>query len=287
MAGEFSLAGGALGLAGAYDPRFGLAGTGLSLLDPEADAKRRAMAAAAGLSQGAQFSGNPTLAGIGGDVGFGLGLAGAGYNIYNTLNNPNLDTAHKGAGIGEGIGEGIASYVTPWGALPAISTALGGQLQKSGSPEVRGTGRFLSTLGRPVDVTKNPFTAHGLKNFGETLALGGPIGMALSNAIGFNPFESKPTTGTLYRDELGQIFGKLGVKGANMGLYNAPTAGYQSYDPKALAASQSLAQFLTPYAHDARKNMPAYTLQTQNLLLNNYGNDLPSLAEKIRAHFNK
>lgn len=77
--------------------------------------------------------------------------------------------------------------------LPAIAGLIGAQLQKSGSPELRGTGRGLSAAATPIPT--NPFSranvanpAPELRGLGESLLVGGPVVSAILKGIGFNPF---------------------------------------------------------------------------------------------------
>jgi hypothetical protein len=267
----------------------------LPLFSGDSSTASKAFAGGSLAGSGAQaagaLGGSPGLASLGSKIGTGLGLAGAGYNVYNTATNPNLNTAQKGAGIGEGVGESLASFATPWGALPGIATALGGQFQKSNSPQVQGLGRGLSKAGRPIDdVTKSPFNAKGAKDFTETMVLGGPVGMALSRAIGFNPFEPTPTKGTEFRTGMQSIFSKLGLPGFNRADANVYTAGadpasfYAKYNPQAVSDAQRLGTLLAQYSPHG-KNNPDYAVQSQNILLNTFGNNIsgqmPDILKKL------
>lgn len=278
--------------------RYGL-GTALALLpllDPNASGASKAFAGGSlgstGVSAAGNLSGSPTLAGLGNNLGTGLGLAGLGYNAYDVATNPRLSPAQKGASIGEGVGGLGANIILggPYGVLPALFAGVGGQLQKSGSPQLRGTGRFLSTAGHPVDVTKNPFSASGAKKFTETMVLGGPLGMALSNAIGFNPFESTPTKGTQFRSDLQSLFKQLGLPGFNRADPNVYTAGkdpasfYKKYDPKAVTEAQQLGTLLAQISPVGKKN-PAFNVQAENVLLSTLGNNItnqyPALLKRL------
>jgi hypothetical protein len=268
----------------------------LPLFSGDSSTASKAFAGGSLAGSGAQaagaLGGSPALASLGSKIGTGLGLAGLGYNAYQTLNNPNLDAAHKGAAIGENVGGLGATYLYGgYGALPAIATALGNQFQKSGSPQVQGLGRGLTTAGHPVaDVTKSPFNTSGAKQFTETMVLGGPAGMALSNAIGFNPFEPTPTKGTEFRTGMQSIFSKLGLPGFNRADANVYTAGadpasfYAKYNPQAVSDAQKLGTLLAQYSPHGKNNQD-YSTQTQNILLNTFGNNIsgqmPDILKKL------
>jgi hypothetical protein len=113
------------------------------------------------------------------------------------------------------------------------------------------------------------------------MVLGGPVGMALSRAIGFNPFEPTPTKGTEFRTGMQSIFSKLGLPGFNRADANVYTAGadpasfYAKYNPQAVSDAQKLGTLLAQYSPHG-KNNPDYAVQSQNILLNTFGNNVSS-----------
>lgn len=286
-------------MAGELQGGIDLAGGGLNLvgaIDPNATDEQKAFAAAAAAAAAAKgtgaITGSTGLSSIGGGLSTGLGLAGAGYGVYSDATNPNLSTGQRAGHAAGDVANTIASLVVPYYGIGVAAKGIADVLRASGSPTLRATGNAIAAPALPVEGLLNVLSGDkSPKAAANTMVEGfrsdpvlGPVWNSVADAFGLG---TKPTTGTMFRREFGSILPQVGVKGANTTLYNAPSAGYGSFDPKAVAAAQSLASTLTPYARDAKRNMPAYSLQAQNILLNNYGNNLPALAAKIMAHFNR
>jgi len=259
--------------------RFGLSAALqlLPLLSGDSSTASKAFAGAGLAGQGAnvagKLSGTPALSSLGSAAGLGLGLAGLGYGAYNTATNPNLSPSQKGANIGGGVGGLVGSYFTPWGAIPGLAAAIGDILQKSGSPQLRGAGRGLTSAGRPVpDITKSPTDKGWLKGFNETMIEGGPGIKAILNAIGFDPFSSKPTTGTMFRREVSSIFDRIPqLKGTPTSAYNIDPAKYSALPQAVRDAALKIGTQLSGLAPDAKSNPNAYAIQISNMLLNRFG----------------
>lgn len=91
----------------------------------------------------------------------------------------------------------------------------------------------------------------------------------------------KPTTGTMFRGELGRVLPQVGIKGADLNRYNIDPAAYNALSPAAREAGMKLGTLLSGYTGDAKKNPNAYSIQASNILLNKYGNDLPTILNQV------
>jgi hypothetical protein len=259
----------------------------MPLFSGQATAPSKAFAGAGLAGSGAQLggllSGNQSLSNIGKGIGTGLGLAGTGYGIYQTATNPNLSTRQKAGHSGILAGEAAGSLAIPYFGAGVAAKAVIDQLRRSGSPQVAATGRALGAPALPIEGLlsviggdQSPRQAFNsmVENVKRVPILGKPAG-AVMNFFGLG---TKPTTGTMFRRELGNVLKNFPqIQGANLGLYNAPTAGYEQYNPQTMDAVNKLAGILTGYTPHAKSNMPAYNLQAQNILLNTFGNQIPAL----------
>jgi hypothetical protein len=269
----------------------------MSLFSPDAGGAQKAFGAAGALGTGAQafgaLSGNPSLSALGDSLGKGLGLAGAGYGLYQTATNPNLSTGQKVGHSGVQAGEAVGSLLNPYVGAGVAAKAVIDQLRQSGSPQVAATGRALGGPALPVegllsvlqgDASPRAAFNNMVTQIGQVPVVGGMLGSGL-RMFGLG---TKPTTGTMFRNELGSVLNQIpSLKGADITKYGAPdqanTLNYSMYDPKAVTAGQQLGKILAAYAPSGKQNPDAYGLQAENILLGNYGNQLSSMLPQILA----
>jgi hypothetical protein len=289
----------------------------LPLLSGDASGASKGFAAANLAGTGAQaagaLSGSPTLGGVGQGLGAAAGLAGTGYNISQIANNPNLSTQQKVGHSGRAATDALLSLLIPYyGAAKAVQV-VGQLLERSGSPQVRGAGTALDYAAEPggakafwsvAQGDKSPKAAAkgGDKQFildllgplgiiargtgtGQKVASGienyGPIpfGGKLMGMLGIG---SKPTTGTQFRHELGSLFDRIpALKGIDLSKYNMPTGGYGQYAPGVYDKAMQAGSAFAGRTADAARNPAAYSLQGANILLNKYGNQLPSVLAQL------
>jgi len=237
--------------------------------------------------------GNKGLSSLGGYAPYvspGIAGAGLGYNLYNIANNPNLSTGQK---IGQSSVNAATSLAAlygpqaPYVAAFIAAQAIGGKMQRSGSPQVRAGGRQILAPLLPVsgflDVlsgSKSPKESFNnmITQMGQVPVIGKPLGGML-RAFGLG---TKPTTGTMFRRELSDILGQFpATKGTDVTKYNMPVGGYGSFSPQSVTAAQQLGQILAAFAPSGRKNADAYALQAENVLLNRYGNTMPDILKQL------
>lgn len=199
----------------------------------------------------------------------------AGAEAATMFGDAAVPAAYQAGAAGAAAGGGassLASMGTVYAALPAIAALVGSQLQKSGSPQLKATGRGLTAAGQPIPT--NPFGSKNVKNpvpelrgLGESLLVGGPGVSAILKAVGWDPFHGTPTHGTSFREALKASFKKQGVGIKDWGAYNIDPDKFSKFDPQARAAATQLGQEITKGYKD--KRAPDYAIQTQNLLMNN------------------
>lgn len=274
-----------------------LATSGLNLiplLDDEATARRKAFAASGLASSGAKAagaaSGLTSLADVGQGLGTASSLAGAGYGIYDIATNPNLSTKQKAGHAGETAANTVAGVAFwPYG-LALAARALTGLMEKSGSPQVSGAGKAIAAPALPVeaglDVLRGDLSPRAAANrmvrsIADVPILGGPMGSVM-RAFGLG---TKPTTGTMFRRELGSVFDKLGLKDPNMGAYNVDLT---KFTPEQIRSANQLAARITPFSRTAQSHPEnQYQTQTAGILLNSYGANITSRAKAILDDLNK
>src|SRR5262249_44156827 len=116
--------------------------------------------------------------------------AGLGYGLSQIASDPNLSTGQKvGHSVRGGTDAALAALVPYYGAGKAVNI-VGKQLERSGSPQVRGAGRALDYAVEPsgakgfwdvVQGDKSPakaFSSNGGLE-GLTLDMMGPVGIVL------------------------------------------------------------------------------------------------------------
>lgn len=247
---------------------------------PAARAFTGAKLGAPALRYGLNTSGFPGAASY---VGPALGGAGLGYGL-SQIAGSNLPTKQKvGAGLQQG-GELALALTVPYAAPALVARAIINQLQRSGSPQVAATGRALAAPALPVEglldvlsgrrsprAAGNAMVA-GMRNIP---VLGGPIGSVL-DAFGLG---TKPTTGTMFRRELGSIFDRIpALKGTDPTKYNIDLNYYNSLPQSARDRARGYGDRFASLTPDARSNPNAYAIQAQNMLLNRFGANLPDIA---------
>jgi hypothetical protein len=262
----------------------------LALINPEASTGAKAVSGVNLAGTGAQAagaaSGSPTLAGVGQGIGTAAGLAGAGYGAYQAATNPNFSRQQQVGHSGRAVADAIMSLLIPYYGLARGANVVGQQLERSGSPQVRGAGRAIDQATEPSGAKAfwnvaqgdmSPRKAIEKAGFqGAMYDTMGPVG-AILKGVGFKlPFLShEPTTGTKFRGELGQLFGRVpALKGIDTSKYQMPTGGYGQYGG-AFDQAKQLGTLLASRTADSAKNPAAYSLQAANILLNKYGAALP------------
>lgn len=273
--------------------RYGL-GTALSLMSlfsPEASAAQKAFGGAQGTAQGlgglGYLTGSPNVAALGKGLGQLAGTGAFGYNLYDIASNPNLSTGQKAGQAGIQAGELAGSLAIPYFGAGVAAKAVIDQLRRSGSPQVAATGRALGGPALPVEGLlsviggqQSPRAAFNsmVQNIKEVPILGKPLG----KMMGFFGLGTKPTQGHQFRTELENIFGQLApLKGLRAGKYQKPTGGYESFDPKAVTAAQQLGQILSAFTSTGKAKPQDYALQAENVLLNQYGNQMPQILAQL------
>lgn len=258
----------------------------LPFLQGDSSTASKAFAGAGLVGTGARAAGNltgsPALAVAGQGIGTGLGLAGTGYNVYQTATNPNLSNVQKaGHSAGDAI-NALLSMIVPYYGLGVAARAATGAMQRSGSPQVRGAGRGIAAPAIPVEgllsVLQGDKSFRGAGNqmvssIKNIPGIGGPLGSVLG-AFGLG---TKPTTGTSFRNEVGSIFDKIPqLKGTDTGKYNIDPGMYAGLPQAVKDNATSLSQKLAGLAPHASSNLSAYQNQIAAMLLNRFGANLPT-----------
>lgn len=293
--------------------RYGL-GTALQLLNlvggqqsPVGQGLGATQAAGTGLGGLGFAMGSPQLAELGRALGLAAGAGGLGYGLYSTLSDPNLSAGQKAGTAALQSGEGaVALSPAISAAVPAVAPALaplaaaapylaaflatqavGGAMEKSGSPQIRAGGRQVLAPLLPITNFLNVVTGRQspraaanatIQQMGQVPVVGKPLGSVMR----FFGLGTKPTQGHEFRTELESLFGQIpALKGLNASQYRIPTAGYQSFDPKAVSAAEQLGKILAAYAPTGKAAPDQYALQTENILLNKYGNQMPQIMAQV------
>jgi hypothetical protein len=306
-------AGGALGTAaggagGAYNLFYGP--------DARAQGLGGAQLGASGLRGAGAALGSDTLSGLGQGVGTAAGLAATGYNVFDIATNDDLSRAQQVGKSGHAIADAAASYWIPYYGWAKAVNGIGKILSNSGSPQVSAAGRTLDYATEPagakgfwsvVEGDASPKAAYkqmgGPKGF--VLDAMGPLG-AVARGVGFDdklaggvmdygpvPFGGKamkmfgigkpPTHGTMFRDELGTIFDKMGIKGVDYSKYNV--ADPAKYTPEQMQYADRLGRLAASYSPQAKANPKnQYHTQAAGILLNS-GQDLASIADRVVQQF--
>jgi hypothetical protein len=292
----------------------------LPILDPNASGLQKGLAgtslAASGASTAGQLGGYPWLSAAGQGLGTALGLASAGYGAYGAATNPNYSRAQQVGHSGRAVTDAILGVLVPYYGLARAVGIVGQQLQRSGSPQIRGTGRALDQAVEPAGAKAFWSVAQGDKSPKAALTAAGPEGLvtdllgplgAVLKGIGvdrkvakgimdYGPIPgggklakmlgigSPPTQGTQFRDQVNQLFSRIpALKGTDTSQYNIDPAKFDALNPAAKTWALSLAKALTPLTSAAEKNPDAYTIQLQNILLNKFGNDIPQMGMATAA----
>jgi hypothetical protein len=308
-------------MAGASDlfsllaARYGI-GTAVSLmglLSPGQSAAGKgfgATQAAGGALRGlGALSGNQGFSSVGQGLGTAAGLGGLGYGLYNTISDPRLSTGQKagtsavqagegavalspalaGATAGTALGPAFAAVApaAPYLAAFLAAQALSGQLQKSGSPQLRATGRAIGGPILPATGLINVISGQQSPRAAANATIEGIkqtpiIGKVAGPMMKFIGLGTEPTTGTKFRRELGSVLGQIPqLKGADLTKYNIDPAAFNALSPQVRQAGETLGKILAAYAPSGKKNPNAYAIQAQNILLNRYGNDLPGMLTQV------
>jgi len=239
-----------------------------------------------------------------GGAGTALGLAATGYDISNILNDPDLSRTQQVGRSGRAVADLIMSLAIPYyGPAKAIS-AIGQQLEGSGSPQVRGLGRTLDYAAEPAgakafwDVVtgmRSPraaFKAHGGWE-GLTLDAMGPVGLIL-RGLGVNlPFlHHTPTTGTTFRKEVSRLFDQIPeLRGTDTSRFNMEggVEAYNAFSVEARTTAEAIARNLGPlsptFTKQAADRQAAYTGQLANILLNRFGESLTTFGPALLQSF--
>lgn len=224
----------------------------------------------------------------GGTVGPALAAAGTGYNLANIAGSDmsrNRKLNESAGAVGDLAISAIPVAGPIYGAAQA-GRALGSQMQRSSSPEVRGAGTAIRYAAAPSgeqmfqDVIRGraspraAFANHG-GLAGAMYDTMGPIGAGLRGAGVELPFLSHtPTHGTQFRDQLGSVFGRVPtLSGLDYGAYNIDPNAFNALTPEARNAARLVGNLVAQGLPSAATNREAYAIQAQNILLNRYGND--------------
>lgn len=277
-------------------------------LSGDSSGASKSIAAARLAGKGAELAGYP---GAAGGLGAAAGAAGLGLNLADIAKS-DLSTQDK---VGQGVGGAFdlgASALIPYYGQSKLVEGIGNMLRGSSSPQVSGAGTAISYTGAPAGAKifntsirgRNPFKGMTTQDVGKefTLDLLGPLGAALRGAglggkvagaiMDYGPlpgfgqllkmFGGEPTTGTQFRDAFNQIAGKAGFsdfKGTER--YNMDADAYTKMDPRTKDAASTLGYFLASFAPQFKKNPFAYGIQGQNVLLNQYGDQVLSHADRL------
>lgn len=282
---------------------------GASNASPVGQGLGATQAAGGALSGAGYLSGTPGLSQLGQGLGTAAGLGGLGYGLYNTITDPRLSTSQKAGQAGIQGAEGAVALspalagatagtaaapvfaalapAAPYLAAFLAAQAVGGQMEKSGSPQIRAGGRqvlapllpitnFLSIIGgKQSPRAAANATIEGMK---QVPVVGGPLG----KMFGLFGLGTKPTTGTLFRNELGSVLNQIPqLKGTDLTKYNIDPNAYNAFSPDVQKAGMTLGQLLAAYAPSGKANPNAYAIQAQNILLNRFGNDLPTIMTQV------
>lgn len=221
-----------------------------------------------------------------------LGGAGA---VAGAALAPGLNTKQRAHTAARGVTDAALSYAIPYYGWAKAVNAIGQNLQRSGSPQVRSAGVALDYVTEPSgakrfwDLTKgkNPF-AGGAGAVARDLTLDGmgPIGVLmratpLGEALGM--FHT-PTEGTTFRRSMEkgfrQIPGFETFEGGSSRNYDMTPEELAKFSQKDREAAEILAKAVAPLGayHDNKGD--AYTDQVRNMLLNMYGHP-DELASKL------
>lgn len=249
--------------------------------------------ATSGLEGLGSLTGTPSLQNLGGYAPYvapGIAAAGLGYNLYNIAGNPNLSTSQKIGSSAVNAGESLAALYgpqAPYVAAFIAAQAIGGQMEKSGSPQIRAGGRQILAPLLPVtgflDVlsgSKSPRASFNnmITSMGEVPVVGKPLGGML-RMFGLG---TKPTEGTTFRRELGSVFNQIpALKGTDLTKYNIDPTAYNAFSPQVKDAAQKLGEILAAYAPEGKADPKAYAIQAQNILLNRFGAQTPDILTQL------
>ena len=253
-----------------------------SLFDPNASALNKATGAASVAGNAAQLGGklggSAGLSGLGQGLGTAAGLAGAGMGIYDAATDPNLSTKQKAGHAGNIAGEtALSIYGGPYTGLGVLARHINGMLERSRSPQVSGVGKGLGFLARPVEgflnVAAGDMSPRAAGNQMVAQARDTPVlGKAISPIFDLLGLGTKPTTGTMFRNEVGSIFDRIPqLKGTPTGAYNIDPNAYNALPQAVRDQATKLSQQLAPLAPHSASNPQAYQNQLAAILLNRFG----------------
>jgi len=238
----------------------------------------------------------PTQAG--GYLGPALGGAAVGYNVFQDATNPNLSTGQRAGHAGGDVANAALSYFVPYYGEALALNSVGTQLEKSKSPQLQKFGIFLDETTMPAGVKGFQSVLQGDESPAAAFkASGGLQGLAydVTNLLApgsgslFKAFGIKlPFLNSAYEIIAGDWSSDVcssdlipQLKNTNLASYNIDPSLYNSLTPDAREAGLQLGQFLSHYAGDAKKNPNAYAIQAQNMILNRYGDQTPTIANQI------
>lgn len=254
------------------------------------------------------LSGNPALSALGKGIGSALGLASGGYGAYQAATDPSLNRTQQIGHSGRAVADTLMGLLIPYYGLAKSLSIVGQVLQGSGSPQVRGAGRALDQAAEPAGAKafwsvaqgdmspKAALTKAGPEGFITDML--GPVGAILKgvgadknvsrNIMDYGPIPfagkalsmlgigSKPTTGTMFRKDVGSIFDRIpALKGLDTSKYTIDPGFYNSLPQEIRDRATAYSQQLASLSSNAKSNPQAYQNQIAAMLLNAYGANLP------------
>ena len=260
----------------------------LNMSGDASDARKAVGAARAAGKLGAKVAGYPEY---GKYIGYAGDAAGLGLTLADIANS-DLKTSDKvEAGLYAGA-DTAASIWAPYYREAKFVDSLGKKMSQSSSPQVRGVGRATDEFAIPeqVELMMAGRPKDSFEEMGKSLLMGGPAIGGILKGLGlddnvlsiFPGLNHKPTTGTQFRDTFNTIAGKAGFKGfKGTEQYNMDPEKWMATDPKTRAAATSLGYFLSSFSPQFKKNPYAYGIQGQNVLANQYGDEVVAHADRL------
>lgn len=259
-----------------------------------------------GTGLGAANLAKPLLAkaipGTGPYLGPALGAAALGYNLNELIKTKGLTTQQKAGQSGRLVADTALSATIPYYALAKAVQAVGNELQKSGSPQVRGVGRVASYAAEPAGAGAFWNVATGMNSprdaikraggfQGALLDTMGPVGLIMRGIGADLPLMNQvPTKGAQFEKALYKLlnFDKyLGtgqtVRTQNIGRTGPTAQEIAQWGPAAMSLATGLGPVLglLAGAGNTPQLSPAYQQRAGNVLLRNFGANLPTVAPQI------
>lgn len=216
-------------------------------------------------------------------------LRGPVTNLASSISGPVTNLASYigslfpggGAAAAPSVAPAVASTATSGigGALPSLAEALP-SLATAGlslGAGIGGTKAAEAAFGRSTEQSLGSGAGAGAGALAGSIILPG-IGTVLGALLGGfgggglgSLFHSVPTTGTRFRDALGQILDSAGASGIDTSQYNISEEELAGLSDEAKAGATALGAYLGSFAPKFKNGPTAFAYQAAAILMNNIG----------------